>query len=700
MIHMKLTAESAMTYDAPFIDGIYPYEHQAVQLELIEQAFTNRKSTIVWNTALTGAGKTLANYSYLLRNPKVKSLGIYPVNELIKDQYQSLQSLPLQKWEEIAVWTAEKLRDNQLPKETRLETILRLSTRYYRTVLTNPDYLMLLSQERLYSYLPGPKAEAFNRFSEYQLQIFDEFHLYDISQVNFLVQWMGLMITTFPEKTFVFVLSSATPRPEIMQLLESLHIDIRSVAEHIQDWKSKYRAVEQRTFLQPVKITLLPCSLQKWYTSEKIIENWNHVEEYLLEWPKAKGLIILDSIYEAQWLANELRKKGYEVGEVHGLSNRRQSREALAKPITVATATVEVGVDFQKDIRKDFMVCEARNPGSFMQRIGRIGRGSRSIQSPPLRIWTYLPKYVVEQIKSNDSDELSRVALQHRIQHAFRESQNFLPYIHKVGGMNLVHSFHQLRNYYLDKKHNPVLENMKNMIESIYSFGFHEQKLRYGEWRKKGLLEPVISFRGQNTLEKHLFKKDDLEHEETFYPDIWFWDETLPDLPLMRYHYGFVLRRRQVDFVSKEEIIKRVDHHFNESNPLKVELMRELEMPVMGYAIVKKHLTEPVSFHWKLPVSANRKLEKIVRLDRLRLRSSDVLLDEQLHAVFHDLRFKSWIVYIIPRPVNEVTDLLHLPPMFRLYRAKSATGANWSIAFNIEAFQLWSIWENFRSEVL
>jgi len=252
--------------------------------------------------------------------------------------------------------------------------------------------------------------------------------------VNVLAQWIASW-RPLPEKGMVFLLSSATPRPEVFRLIEGTGLPIWNVQEETRCWleEEKPSVYEERIFLEPVHLHVVSAYLPAWNTGERILERWDEIEDYLSEWPKAKGLIILDSIHEAQQLAAALREKGYDVGEVHGLSDRSRSREALAKPITVATATVEVGVDFQGEIWKDFLVFEARNAGSFMQRLGRIGRGSRSNPEPPLHVWAYVPGHVAGQIQDRGNAEMTRSELEEIVTRAYRYYQDFFPYIEKVG---------------------------------------------------------------------------------------------------------------------------------------------------------------------------------------------------------------------------------------------------------------------------
>jgi CRISPR-associated endonuclease/helicase Cas3 len=699
---IRLHAASAYTYDVPFVGDVRPYAHQAVQQRLVQRIFDTGKTAAIWNQAMTGAGKTLANYSYLAKHPRINALGMYPVNELIKDQYQSLQQkLPLKRYQEVALWTAEELRKQRLPRQTVLDVLIEMTQPDYRAILTNPDYVALIMQERLRSYKKGTQAAPFYRVcGGFPLQVFDEFHLYDIAQVNFFMQWIALTRAAFPEKTYAFLFSSATPRADVLQLIQRLGIDVWDVQKEIEHWLLEQNppVCEERIFLETVDLELKSSYLEGWNTSDSILNDWHEVESYLAEWKSAqpKGLIILDSIHEAQLLAQALRKKGYDVGEVHGLSHRKDSREALARPITVATATVEVGVDFQGDIKKDFLLFEARNAGSFMQRLGRIGRGSEREPIPPRHVWAYVPGYVAEQMK--DQREMTREALGERMTAAYQRHERFHRYIEKTGGMNLVHSYHLLKRHQLEREQNPTLNGIKNVTEQLYALSFESQSQQYEEWKKKRILEPAISFRGQNTMESFLYGED--FKEKTFYPDIWFWDETLPEHPLKRYDYGYVLRRRMVRFVERDELVRRVKEHYPESecNDYVTALERD---DAMGYAIATGFREKPARLCWYLSdVRLASYAERLIRVNRLKLQSEDPALNAQLMVLFAMQSERSWVVYIPKASVKEVKNDLKLPPFFRLYPLMTSRGAKWSIAFNGEAFQLWSVWEQVKSEVL
>jgi hypothetical protein len=191
-------------------------------------------------------------------------------------------------------------------------------------------------------------------------------------------------------------------------------------------------------------------------------------------------------------------------------------------------------------------------------------------------------------------------------------------------------------------------------------------------------------------MEGTLYPDKDPEELETFYPDIWFWDENIPG-KIKKYDFNYLLRRRRVRFISKEEIIHRVKEYFHGAEL--EEILAELQKDrVLGYAEVLGIRDKAAKLYWKLPVIANRLKRRITRLDRLILEVEDSPeLKEQLYSLFQSEEKKSWIVFFTPQSVKELRETLRLPPMFRIYPARNWQGREWSIAFNSDAFQLWSL---------
>lgn len=702
---MHLTSETASTYNLPFVKGLTPYAHQVIQLQLIGKAFKEKKNVIIWNEAMTGAGKTLANYSYLIENKTVRALGVYPVNELVKDQLHSLEEhLPKQIYEEFMVWTSGELDQRKLQGETRLQQLKRESNRFTRVILTNPDYLMLIAQERLFAspQLLGDKRDLFHQIAlGYPIQIFDEFHLYDVSQINLIAQWIAMLTSFYQERSFVFIFSSATPNHYFEQLVERAGVEIWKVNEELSNFYSEHhqRQVEERIYLEELELELVVSDLDRWNTSEVFCQFWNDFSDnYLIKYPEAKGLIIVDSIYEAQEIARFLREKKYEVGEVHGLSNRSNSREELRKGITVATSTVEVGVDFKGDIHKDYLIFEARNPGSFMQRLGRIGRGNRTHTWPPLYATAFVPEYVKNYIQNRSKAQILRSELKNLVMEAYRSTENFSSFIEITGGMMMLHAERELTSQFIDKPDRlDFKDRYRNILGQMYAISYEEQKHWYETWRRERTLEPLLSFRGSNNMEEQL----NLKVGETFYPDIWFWDPWAQEIK--RYDFRYIFRNYEFELTIQRDLLKFLER----THPEKLEeTIKQMErFPSLGYAIVRKRRerTSRANLYWKIGYAGYRLLkeQRVSRVAGLMLMSDDNLLQQQLKPLNLSLHKSntSWIVYIDDRDPFSLKAKYRLPPLFRLYRGQLGV-KNVSIAFNVDAYKLWSVIRPFRSDIL
>ncbi len=70
-------------------------------------------------------------------------------------------------------------------------------------------------------------------------------------------------------------------------------------------------------------------------------------------------------------LAEQLRPYGIEVGEVTGLVDNVQRHKAMQEAdLIIGTSTIDVGIDFNISL----LLFETLDAGSFLQRLGRLGR--------------------------------------------------------------------------------------------------------------------------------------------------------------------------------------------------------------------------------------------------------------------------------------------------------------------------------------
>src|SRR5438067_8531413 len=90
MLCVRLSPLHYKEADGPFLFNLAPMEHQKKTLDAVEKAIQENRTLAIINASVTGSGKTLANYAYSLLHHPTPTIGVYPTNELIRDQERSL----------------------------------------------------------------------------------------------------------------------------------------------------------------------------------------------------------------------------------------------------------------------------------------------------------------------------------------------------------------------------------------------------------------------------------------------------------------------------------------------------------------------------------------------------------------------------------------------------------------------------------
>jgi CRISPR-associated endonuclease/helicase Cas3 len=152
------------------------------------QALTNDDVEVIFNTALTGDGKSLAGQLPILVRGGINYpiLAMYPTNELIEDQQAQVERA-------IKTWNANveyrRLNKAALDQAMAEDDYTRRGEAFMRIirngdlVLTNPDIFHYVMHQ-FYTYpddapdrYAAPLAQKFSQFT------FDEFHVFDVPQV-------------------------------------------------------------------------------------------------------------------------------------------------------------------------------------------------------------------------------------------------------------------------------------------------------------------------------------------------------------------------------------------------------------------------------------------------------------------------------------------------------------------------------------
>jgi CRISPR-associated endonuclease/helicase Cas3 len=357
------------------------YPHQVRVLE----AWDKHSSILL--TAGTGTGKTRAAMLPVLKGVS-SALAVYPTNELLRDQVRAVAEFSCQEGYDAFVWTPEgeapgdsatrySAADHILLALDRIlldrwqqvwrcrsrgETLRRLlNPDKPKIVFTNPDILFLILGLRYH-------AEPFEALRRYETLVVDEFHLYAGVELAHALAMVAL------SRGFdIFrrvILLSATPHREVQSLLSRAFNPEPISAAHQPSANQRIavHAVEVTPLVgggaDPVdqlvsQITPLRATLER-------LRCENPAETYI------PGVVIVNSVVNAIRLEDRLVESGFvreSLAVIRGLSHRA-IRQTKHKLLALGTSAIEVGVDFHCN----YLLFEASDDASFLQRFGRVGR--------------------------------------------------------------------------------------------------------------------------------------------------------------------------------------------------------------------------------------------------------------------------------------------------------------------------------------
>lgn len=415
------------------------YPHQAAILNQ-----WNVHDTFVLVTK-TGSGKTRAVALPILKHHE-SAVFVYPTNALIADQARAIQQLMHDEHITFLEWTPANANEKLGNEEYALvqvsaptlenfckawhtsnkgEVLKRLlASDKRKIVLVNPDILFLI-----FSLQYRGSAEAIGYLQDYPTVVFDEFHLYngvELAHALFMI-YLARQMGTFKR----VVMLSATPNKEVRTHLECLLKPI----EIDTSMSVPQTVIGERVVAHDVELQLIPMARNDTVETakEKILELQNELYQLRVANTEANKrgeyvpcVVILNSVVNAIALEDALVETGISRGEIapiRGLS-ARSSRDINGKLLVIGTAAIEVGVDFQAD----YLLFEAGDAASFMQRFGRIGR-HRPGQA--LLLCTHREATALESL----GDEISRNQLESQVALTYIQQDARAWFVSTFGGM-------------------------------------------------------------------------------------------------------------------------------------------------------------------------------------------------------------------------------------------------------------------------
>lgn len=468
---------------------------------------------VVINTAVTGDGKSYAAFGAY---PDGGVMALYPTNELVRDQqrqldrYRTDSSFRVQR---LTGWDLERWA--RAAKQSKSETLLDLSDA--DVLLTNPDLFYYLHQGNyLKEFLKqgkGDRLDLWRQIDErFKAIIFDEFHLYQPSQVSGVLNTLLLMRSVGINHKCIFL--SATPKKQLLQYLQLAGLNYKIVDPAANGAYSTHSGIGWRQILQPTELHLMPMPSGYGYYGEGwISENEDLILNFFLEYPDSRGAIILNSIAAVKRVRRKLSKilkpHGFTVSENTGFTDKDEVETAIKAHLIVGTSTLDVGVDF----KINFLVFEGHDASTFIQRLGRLGRHEGF---PVYRGYALIPNYLEARIAktlANDwqakewsGDRLSfnkAVFSQHTAVNSFNQYYKRWSPVQAIAvGQQLIHKD-------LDGAYKAEYRQYRKACEVLYGADFTNVSEQCKKWKEEAaqlrinnlIVAEAYSFRGTSSLQ-------------------------------------------------------------------------------------------------------------------------------------------------------------------------------------------------------
>jgi CRISPR-associated helicase Cas3 len=374
------------------------------QLYTHQVALSKDNSNIVVLDAPTGSGKTLAALKRVM-DKSSPAIFIYPTNVLVKSQVDAIEDLLkrmnfspniigqestdsdiLAKMDSTNVdvihLTGESLEQFceklSRAKGTVMDSILSGTYKEgrMRILLTNPDTIYLAFINRY-----ARSGRIFEQVGTFKTLVFDEFHLYSGPLLARIIFMLNILRGNSDSPSYDTVFLSAT-HGDTLELLKSTYLKLKVITTQPLPQEPPFgKQIRYETQCQINSISrVMTDESRAACAAEEIVRFFNTDFEGTI--PDIKVLGIFSSVSFAIRVASKVKEILRDCGldadslvyQLHGFIPR-QARKKIGETrnsILIGTSAIEVGIDFDVP----FLVFEAHDVGSFLQRFGRGGRHS------------------------------------------------------------------------------------------------------------------------------------------------------------------------------------------------------------------------------------------------------------------------------------------------------------------------------------
>lgn len=697
--------------DVPLPEGWNLSWHQVET----RKALRDSNIDVVFNTAMTGDGKSLAAYLDVLQG-NCFAIALYPTNALASDQESQVQDY-IAKFKPVNEPRVNRLSGPELEIYAENEGLRKGSAIASRAgqsevLITNPDIFHYLHRG---AYLTGKDTpdKLWNRIDkDFGLFIFDEFHVFAAPQVASVLNTMLLIQVTNRGKKFLFL--SATPSDSLLQRLNQAGFRCR-VINPTEEGKYQFPntqteaevllAQQWRQVARPIDLSFVSMEPTSNASETWLKENQDDILSQFTEHPGSKGAIILNSIAAVKRLTPAFRElfaqQGLTVRENTGLSGGQEKAESLGADLVIGTSTIDVGVDF----KINFLIFESSDAGNFIQRLGRLGRhdgyekDGQDIQFDGFRAYALVPNFFVERLFTGDEAVLAdgevcdRIHFQTLIREKYRQINDFEGYYKRWGAVQSFKLLLDLKHPYIQQQYSGSLQRFQASCEQVFDTKLKKVAGKiYGwanDWQKlsgkKGnpIAEDATSFRSSSPLQCGLYdlaEPNELDRFKTY------------DLP-------GVLSNLEIEMWSKQGFLDLLQETAERTGqPIPKGRFKHC----LGFMKLRGYREERLNWKFTYPSDLQPIADayKVQVLTGLQIWQPD---NPWVGSINRRLQEQALVCYVLRKPVREVRLRLQLPMHFQIYPISDLNSvhdanAPYSVAFGQSALLIDTLAHRFRRE--
>jgi len=676
------------------------------------KALRDSNVDVVFNTAMTGDGKSLAAYLDILQG-NCHAIALYPTNALAADQENQVQSY---------------VDDFQPPNEPRVNRLSGPELEIYseneglrkgsaiasragqsEVLITNPDIFHYLHRGAYLTSNDTPD-KLWNRIDkDFDLFIFDEFHVFAAPQVASVLNTMLLIQATNRRKKFLFL--SATPSDSLLKRLDKAAFRCR-VINPIDEGKYQFpetqaeaealQANHWRQVARSIDLTFVPMEPTSKASETWLKENQESILNQFLEHPGSKGAIILNSIAAVKRMTSVFRdcfaQHRLTVRENTGLSGGQEKAESLAADLVIGTSTIDVGVDF----KINFLIFESSDAGNFVQRLGRLGRHDKNIQGGSFdgfRAYALVPNFFVERLFAGDEAVLTngevcdRIHFQTLIRDNYRRINDFEGYYKRWGAVQSFNLLFDLKHPYIQQQYGGSLQRFQSGCEAVFDTSLKKVAGQVRAWAhewqqlsgKKGnpIAEDAKSFRGSSPLQCGLYDLTEPSEGDRF---------KTYDLP-------GVLSNLEIEMWSKSAFLDMLDETAKHTGK---PIAKGRFKHCLGFMKLRSYREQRLNWKFTYPGDLQPIADayKVQVLLGLQVWQPD---NPWANSINQRLKQQALVCYVLRKPVREVRLRLQLPMHFQIYPISDTNSvhdanAPYSVAFGQSALLIDTLAHRFRRE--